>query len=266
MKFFDTIGSDPEFAVISDTAPVSMVGVVAGTKENPQPIQIDGCCSLTDNVLVEFTIPACNSFSSVMDYINKCKVLTQKELQKINPTWTLNAISSVEFPESELQTEQAQTFGCERSANIYTEDGLSTPVYAWQAGNNRSLGFHLHFGWENPSEINFKDFVFLCDLFLGVPSYIYDKDRWRRTLYGKLGEHRIKSYGGEYRSLGAMMIEYPEVVQLGLENIKTAIEKNKIELLKDLYFNTMSHISFSNTLPLKMAKKLYKEILKDLNN
>lgn len=185
MKFFDTIGSDPEFVVVGKT-PVSMVGIVGGTKEHPQPIQIDGCCCLTDNVLVEFTIPACNNFGAVMDYINRCKVLTEKELQKINPEWELHAISSVEFPESELQSEQAQQFSCERSNNIYTSNGLSELITPQEVGNQRFAGFHLHEGWiDVPTEEERKDFVFLFDLFVGVPSYIYDKDRTRRNFYGK---------------------------------------------------------------------------------
>jgi hypothetical protein len=197
MKFFNTIGSDPEFVVIGK-APVSMVGIVGGTKEHPQPIQIDGCCCLTDNVLVEFTIPACNNFSSVKSYIDRCVTLTQTELQKINPEWELHAISSVEFPESELQSEQAQTFGCERSNNIYASNGLSDLITPQEVGNFRSLGLHTHHGWiDIPSEEELKDFIFLCDLFLGIPSYIYDKDRFRRGFYGKIGEHRIKKEYGK---------------------------------------------------------------------
>lgn len=265
MKFFDTIGSDPEFVVIGKS-PVSMVGIVGGTKEHPQPIQIDGCCCLTDNVLVEFTIPPCSNFSAVKDYIDRCVVLTQTELQKINSEWTLNAISSVEFPESELQSEQAQSFGCTPSSNIYTPNGLSVLVDINEVGNNRCIGFHLHFGWiDLPTEEERKDFIFLCDLFLGVPSYIYDKDRLRRSWYGKIGEHRIKDFGVEYRSLGAGMYHFPKVIQQGLDNIKLAIENDKIEHLKYLYFDTMSYISLSNNLSVNQAKKLHKEILKDLN-
>jgi hypothetical protein len=68
----------------------------------------------------------------------------------------------------------------------------------------------------------------------------------------------------EYRSLGAGMYHFPKVIQQGLNNIKIAIETNKIEHLKDLYFDTMSYISLSNNLSVNQAKKLHKEILKDL--
>lgn len=139
LKYFDTIGSDPEFVVVGNT-PVSMVGIVGGTKEHPQPIQIDGCCCLTDNVLVEFTIPPCSNFTAVKDYIDRCVGLTQTELQKINPKWTLNAISSVEFPESELQSEQAQQFSCERSNSLYSVNGLSPLISPEDTKNFRFAG------------------------------------------------------------------------------------------------------------------------------
>lgn len=70
----------------------------------------------------------------------------------------------------------------------------------------------------------------------------------------------------EYRSLGAGMYHFPKIIQQGLNNIKLAIESNKIEELKTLYFETMKHISFTNNLSVAHAKKLNKEIIKDLTN
>lgn len=62
------------------------------------------------------------------------------------------------------------------------------------------------------------------------------------------------------------MYHFPKIIQQGLDNIKLAIENNKIEHLKDLYFDTMWYISSSNNLSVSQAKKLHKEILKDLTN
>jgi len=62
------------------------------------------------------------------------------------------------------------------------------------------------------------------------------------------------------------MYHFPKIIQQGLNNIKLAIESNKIEELKTLYFETMKHISFTNNLSVAHAKKLNKEIIKDLTN
>ena len=39
------------------------------------------------------------------------------------------------------------------------------------------------------------------DFFLGLPSLFYDDDVRRRSMYGKAGCYRPKSYGVEYRTL-----------------------------------------------------------------
>lgn len=268
MKIFDTIGSDPEFVVIDveKNQPVSMVGIVGGTKGHPQPIQINGCCSLTDNVLVEFTIPPCKDFKGAFDYIKRCVNLTQIELQKINPNWELKAFSSVEFPEEELQSEQAQTFGCTPSFSLYTENERSKLISPVDTGNIRAVGYHLHFGWVDiPSEEELKDYVFLCDLFLGIPSYIHDKDRVRRNWYGALGEYRFTKFGIEFRSLGAGMYHSPKVIEKGLKHIEKAIDLNVVEHLKTMYWDTIKMISQTNILSPSTAKALHKEILNDLS-
>lgn len=44
------------------------------------------------------------------------------------------------------------------------------------------------------------------DAFLGLPSVIKDKDKKRRSLYGKAGCFRITDYGVEYRVLSSAMM------------------------------------------------------------
>ena len=46
---------------------------------------------------------------------------------------------------------------------------------------------HIHMGFNTPLTPDQIDrIICLCDLFLGLPSYIYDKDEERRKLYGAI--------------------------------------------------------------------------------
>ena len=58
----------------------------------------------------------------------------------------------------------------------------------------------------------------MCDLFLGIPSLLLDRDptsKDRRKLYGGAGSHRIRNkYGVEYRSLSNFWVSRPSLVEL----------------------------------------------------
>ena len=43
------------------------------------------------------------------------------------------------------------------------------------------------------------------DMYVGLPSILYDKDSRRRSLYGKAGAFRLTPYGLEYRVLSSAM-------------------------------------------------------------
>ena len=54
---------------------------------------------------------------------------------------------------------------------------------------------HIHIGYENPN-IGFSTaLVKYMDMFVGVPSVVYDHDTRRRKYYGNAGSFRLTSYG-----------------------------------------------------------------------
>ena len=61
--------------------------------------------------------------------------------------------------------------------------------------NLRSAGFHIHVGYENPDVDTSLSLVRYMDVFLGIPSVVKDKDKKRRSLYGKAGCFRLTDYG-----------------------------------------------------------------------
>lgn len=65
---------------------------------------------------------------------------------------------------------------------------------------------HLHIGYSNPDINTSIKLIKFLDFCCGVPSILYDRDTFRRTLYGKAGSLRLPQYGCEYRSLSSYML------------------------------------------------------------
>lgn len=266
MKSWITLGSDPEFACFDKESVnyVALCGLLGGTKDEPEPLPVTGCFKQEDNVGAEFTIPPCDNLRDIYTYIYESIDCTNDYLKDINKNWYLKAVSSARFPENELCSKQALTFGCEPSFSIYK--GQSERPSAAEVGNLRTFGFHLHFGFEDKlTDEELEDFIFLCDLFLGLPSVIYDKDQERRKIYGNLGDYRKTSYGCEYRVMGIGMFEHYDIIENGLATIKTVIEADKTKQLKDSFFSTVLEIdSEIKTINRLRVKSFYMSVLNSL--
>ena len=61
-------------------------------------------------------------------------------------------------------------------------------------------------GYENPDVDTSLALVKYMDAFLGIPSVVKDKDKKRRSLYGKAGCFRLTDYGVEYRVLSSTLM------------------------------------------------------------
>lgn len=64
---------------------------------------------------------------------------------------------------------------------------------------------HIHIGYENPNVETSLKLVKYFDVYVGLPSVLYDTDVRRRTLYGKAGSFRLQEWGVEMRLLSAAM-------------------------------------------------------------
>lgn len=225
-----SIGTDPEFFCfdVATNKYISLIGKIGGTKDKPQSFEEEGltsCGKLEDNVAAEFTTPPCQTLDDLYIFIENCRKVTERYLQKAyNPNYHLVPHSSAYFENSELEMDGARVFGCSESKSLYK--GV-VERDASKAGNYRSAGFHLHFGFNRPLEDeDMFNVVFLCDLFLGIPSIIYDKDTKRRSIYGNLGDYREKpKYPGlEYRVMGIGMYEHKNIIQEGLNRIDHCVK------------------------------------------
>lgn len=118
---------------------------------------------------------------------------------------------------------------------------------------------HIHIGYENRSVETSLQLIKLMDLFVGLLGVIYDKDRKRRSLYGKAGCFRLTPYGFEYRVLSAKMYDTDAIMSLVWDGIEATITSyNKgVELTSDTEKLVVKAINTSN-------KKLAVNVLNDI--
>lgn len=276
-----TIGSDPEFALINqDGKPISGVGLIGGTKKNGVPIsaKTEGCLKEEDNVGCEFTVPPVDfkdatSALKLRNYITDCVYYTNLDLQ--DKGLRLANVSSLEYDAEQLDSESAQRFGCEASYDIYTGTVSERPTPT-QVGSLRSFGFHIHLGLASadvemsPRERGERSdkIIFLCDLFMGLPSIILDEDEKRRKIYGNLGDHRFTSYGLEYRTLGGYMFKHIKFIGLMLERINNILaDESQVNHYFNAYFERVKALtqnlnkdevmSIINELNIFLPKKMF---------
>lgn len=205
-----TLGSDPEFFIQTyDGQLKSIVGIIGGTKKNPKYIDDTGSFAIQeDNVAAEYNIPPSYTKEQFIQHI----LWPQEYISALIGTnkFTINQQASAYFPQEELKTKEAQTFGCDPDLSAYTLTYNEKPENT--APTFRTCGGHIHFGVENKSPKNILRIIKAMDRTLGVWSVIVDKDRERRKLYGKAGCFRPQKHGGEYRTLSNFWIFNPELI------------------------------------------------------
>lgn len=213
-----SIGCDPEFFLTQNGSYKAAVGLIGGDKWHPKPIDKDGHAILEDNVAVEFNIQPATSYEAFRSSIHK----VLEHLRGILPGYAFSHSSAVSFPEEELNTPQAQEFGCEPDFDAWLKKVNSKPDA--EDKNLRSCGGHIHVGSdiakENPIEV-----IRAMDVFLGVTSVPLDTEgQLRRSLYGNPGCFRTKPYGVEYRTLSNFWIWDDSLIKWAFEGTQKALE------------------------------------------
>ena len=227
-----SFGSDPEFMLEDSSGNLkSAIGVIPGTKDERHDIQ-DGHAVYYDNVLAECSMRPGNTKAEVVGSFQQC-------LQRFAEVAAPNKLAlraSGHFPESELEHEDAQAFGCDPEFCAYALNVIIPPECA---GTFRSAGGHMHIGFDGGKDFESGDgkhtdeeveelniavawnriwVVRMADIFVGIPSLFLDQDptsQDRRQLYGVAGSHRAcPDYGVEYRSLGNFWLGRPSLVEL----------------------------------------------------
>lgn len=250
-----TFGADPELFIINTKTKkvVSAVGLIPGEKGNPWRSEDmpEGFGLETDNILAEFNIPPVKDGISFINNIQYMQNYIDRFVKAINPDLGIRCAASQVVPTSELQSEQARMFGCDVDYNAYTQEPNEKPC--GEATNTRSAGMHIHLGYENPDIDTSLTLIKYLDAYLGVPSILKDKDKKRRTLYGKAGCFRLTDYGCEYRVLSSAMMNSTARLNFVWKQLSKAICAVKCEAILPSSIDVQEAINNSNV---KLAESL----------
>lgn len=241
------IGADPEFAAFGTNGlPFSLIPYIKGTKDKKKKIQVEGCFQQIDNVLIEFDIPPQPNYKFLRLLIQNCVSETQNKLtQELGKKVILHSPNYTIYPSYELEDDKAWEIGCSPYSNIYEDkSSVATPYDS----NLRTLGYHLHFSFEEShTEEEMKKFILACDAILGLDHLVNDPTALiRMKYYGKPGEYRIKSDKHlEYRTLGGNAF-YDEFLYAKVNTLQN-LSFSEIEKLWDNFYETNKELYDKNS-------------------
>lgn len=219
-----SIGADPEIFVYDTIIDkiVSVEGMIKtpegeGSKEIPLKIK-DGYYLQEDGISAEFNIKPTLSKQEFIDgnmfMLDTLKVFLPDDV-------TTKIQTSAYIDKEYLQTPQTMMSGCSPSQNIWSKS-ISENADLTKT-NLRCNSGHIHLGLNDISLENTERIVRKLELFVGVPSIIFDPDTDRRTLFGKAGEVRFKPYGVEWRTPSNFWLKNENTMSWMFDNIIEAV-------------------------------------------
>lgn len=195
-----TVGSDIEFFVSSaqSTHPKSLVtGALVCPNPKDEPMALKYGKMHWDNILLE-VCP--NHAETEEEFVKNVVEMRDNAANKSkNLGCQLTPLSAAYVSHDLAHSDNGLCFGCDPDMNAYTRT-LQRPKIN-PSDTLRTAGGHVHIGTEAKTIQDQVALAKLCDLYLGVPSVLLDKDTTRRRMYGKAGSFRPKPYGIEYRVL-----------------------------------------------------------------
>ena len=218
------IGCDPEVFVKRNNVFESAHGLIRGDKKNPQ--KVNRGAVQVDGMALEFNIdPAANENEFLLNVQTVYDIM-----RSMVPGYEVVATPVADFPLEYLrkQPQEALELGCEPDFNAWTSQENPRPDGERPM---RTASGHVHIGFtenQNPQDLSHisraQMVVRQLDFFLGLPSLVYDPDTRRRSMYGKAGACRYKSYGVEYRTLSNAWLNSPELIKWVFRVAKRGVE------------------------------------------
>jgi hypothetical protein len=198
---------------------VTAEGIIQGSKEVPFSFREGGFATSLDNVMAEFNIPPAKTS---MEFYENIKIAIDYIESFIPRNLKTLAFPSARVNDKYLKTENALLFGCDPDYNAWLFGQTNPRPEA--ISNVRSCGGHIHVGYNQPDNNITMALIRAMDIFIGLPSIIQEPDNERKTLYGKAGAFRFKSYGGEYRTVSNYYINSKQLTEWAFNNTMQAIE------------------------------------------
>jgi len=219
------VGADPEFFVKKDGIVQSAFGLIQGTKFNP--FKVNKGAVQVDGMALEYNIDPASSPEEFYENLTSVR----DQLLNMIPGYEVEDKSSVVFDEEVFNKQplEATLLGCEPDFNGWSMD-VSNPPDA--SGRMRTAGGHVHVGGFHCNDPSNHSHFQTCgrlarimDETLGIYSLLWDYDDKRRSMYGKAGCFRPKTYGMEYRTLSNKWIFQGRLTQFVFSAVEESLKK-----------------------------------------
>lgn len=219
-----TIGADPEIFAQREGKFISAHNLIPGSKINPHKIK-NGAVQV-DGMAMEFNIDPSDSLEKFKENLTSVQS-TLKDM--IGDAEFLKQVS-VSFDEEFAKHIPPENLllGCSPDFDGWTCSQIEPPN---ALSFMRTAGGHIHIGgFRSKNPYRHQHFekcarlARLMDYTLGIYSIFWDDDDTRRSMYGRAGSFRPKSYGMEYRTLSNKWIFDEGLVEFVYEGTKKAIE------------------------------------------
>lgn len=219
------VGADPEVFVKDKKGRFrSAHGLIPGTKK--EPYKVNKGAVQVDGMALEFNIDPASSEDEFVENI----FTVLEELRAMVPGYELVIEPTAIFHGNHfrIQPEEAKELGCEPDFSAYTCEENPRPD---NHTTMRTAAGHIHLGFTNGADPRSPEHMMRCttlvkhlDWYLGLPSLSWDNDTKRRSMYGKAGVFRPKSYGLEYRTLSNRWLSDERLTRYVYRQSITAIE------------------------------------------
>lgn len=220
------IGADPEVFMAINGKFVSANDIIPGTKA--EPYVVDRGAVQVDGMALEFNIDPAENFDEFQTNLT----IVQEQLQKMLPAnSSFLEDPTVFFDEAFYDSVplEAKILGCDPDYNAYTMGVNEKPDMKLLC---RTAGGHIHIGGfdtpypTDPSHMETCGrLARIIDETIGIYSLLWDKDDFRRDMYGKAGSFRPKRYGMEYRSLSNKWVFNKSLVSFIYDGIVESLER-----------------------------------------
>ncbi len=250
------VGADPELFMQNpnsgefiSASDYDCLAKIPGTKHEPfkvpfGAVQIDGTA-------LEFNIDPAKTVDEFVGYIRSVRKSLTEMVPGYNVVVEPVARFDPEYFKFEVPT-SAQELGCNPDFNGWTLKMNPRPDPGGEP--MRTAAGHIHIGWTEGADVEDKDhFLFCCrvarqmDYYLGMFSLLWDADNTRRTLYGKAGAFRPKTYGMEYRVLSNKWLESEALIRWVYNTVQCAMaDAFHDSWAEDFYGDIARHIIDNN--------------------
>jgi hypothetical protein len=219
------VGADPEVFVRNQKGQFrSAHGLIPGTKREPYPVA-DGAVQV-DGMALEFNINPADTREKFISNIGS--VLGQMAAMVPDYQITIQPTARFHWAHMKKQPKEALELGCEPDYDAYREAQNPRPD---GAKTMRTAAGHVHIGFIDGADVKSEEHMqrcYLlaktCDLFLGIPSLLWDSDNKRRQMYGNAGAFRPKPYGMEYRTLSNAWLKDERLVGFIFDATQRAVD------------------------------------------